>query len=43
MDDGKVNIVVVSCGRPQTLSVCLGCIERNTKIPYYVTIVNNTF
>ncbi len=43
MSDGKINIVVVSCGRPFTLAACLRSIERNTEIPYYVTIVNNTF
>ena len=43
MNDGKVNIVIVSCGRPGTLNACLKCVERNTKVPYYVTIVNNTF
>lgn len=41
--DKEVNIVIVSCGRPLTLNACLRCIERNTEVPYYVTIVNNTF
>lgn len=43
MSDGKINIVVVSCGRPMTLHACLRSIEQNTKIPYYVTLVNNTY